>query len=310
MQKKIKHDLIMDILFLLAGSFVYSIAYDMFLVPGEIFVGGVGGIATIIHLETGISTGTMILLFNIPLLLGFAIMYGFKASIKSIISIVVASTCVDVFEKIFKPAFGAVTAENKLLYALFGGVVLGCAIGIMFSRGFTTGGTDIIALLLKPKFKKFSTSNLILITDAVVIAAATVYNFEKDGLLTALYSCVAVLMSTNMISIVTGGFDKGGIVFIFSQKYAEIADTIANTMQRGVTLLDGTGWYTKNAEKVILCVVKKNEVYQLKTLAKAIDPQSFIIMSESTETLGNGFKENSGEHGFEKKDSDKAPKKA
>lgn len=310
MQKKIKRDLIMDILFLLVGSFVYSIAYDMFLVPGSIFVGGVGGIATIIHLETGISTGTMILIFNIPLLAGFAIMYGFKASIKSIISIVVASGFVNVFEDIFKPAFGDVVPENKLLYALFGGVVLGCAIGIMFSRGFTTGGTDIIALLLKPKFKKFSTSNLILITDIVVIAVATIYNFKEDGMLTALYSCVAVLMSTNMISIVTGGFDKGGIVFIFSQKYSEIADTIANTMQRGVTLLDGTGWYTKNAEKVILCVVKKNEVYQLKTLAKAIDPQSFIIMSESTETLGNGFKENSGEHGFEKKESDKAPKNA
>jgi len=306
MDKKKVSTILWDIVYLAIGGFIYSIAYNMFLVPGEIFVGGVGGISTVLHVLYGWPTGLMIFLLNLPLVILFAIFYGLRSSIKTIICISVGSVFVDVFAAldIFPSAFANPT-ENKLLYAIFGGIVLGSAIGIMFSRGYTSGGTDIVALLLKLKFKKLSMSNLILLIDVVVILYAAIS--MKDWL-TILYSFVVVFMFTNTISIVTGGFDKGGLAYIFSSKYEEIADAISTKMHRGVTLVDGMGWYNKTPCKVILCVVKKSEMFQLKLLAKQMDPDSFMIMSETTETLGRGFKMNVGDAGFEKKPIEKAKK--
>ncbi|MBQ0124827.1 MAG: YitT family protein [Clostridiales bacterium] len=294
-----KFSKLIDLLFLIAGAVVYAAAYDVFLIEGQIFTGGLGGLATLFNVLWGIRPGLMIFAMNVPLLIGLILMYGIKASVKSLIAIATCSTFLDLAEafNVFPRAF-VNTQENKLLYGIFGGITLGVAIGLMFTRGFTTGGTDIIALLLKPKFKKLSTSKLILITDVVVIVLAAVV--MRDWTV-VLYSSITVFMSTSMIGIVTGGFDKGGLVYIFSQKYGEIADAISTKMVRGVTLLDGTGWYTKNPEKIILCVVKKSEIYQIKMLAKGIDPKSFIIMAESTETIGKGFKDTIGEHGFDEK---------
>lgn len=296
MDKKALIKKLIDIPYLIVAGVVYSVAYNMFLVPGNIFVGGIGGLATVWNVLYGFPTGLVILILNIPLIIGLMIVYGVRSSIKSIIGIATGSLFVYIAEllDLFPPAF-ANPGENKLLYAIFGGVTLGISIGLFFSRGFTTGGTDIVALLLKPKFKKLSTSNLILITDVVTITYAAIA--MKDWL-TVLYSFVAVLMSTGVLGLVSGGFDKGGILYIFSPKNEDIANAISTRLARGVTILDGMGWYTKNPEKIIMCVVKKSEIYQLKLIVKEIDPNAFMIVGESMETIGQGFKQSVGESGF------------
>ncbi|MBR7082863.1 MAG: YitT family protein [Clostridia bacterium] len=296
MDKKALINKLIDIPYLIVAGVVYSVAYNMFLVPGNIFVGGIGGLATVWNVLYGFPTGLVILILNIPLIIGLMIVYGMRSSIKSIIGIATGSLFVYIAEllDLFPPAF-ANPGENKLLYAIFGGVTLGVSIGLFFSRGYTTGGTDIIALLLKPKFKKLSTSNLILLTDVVTITYAAIA--MKDWL-TVLYSFVAVLMSTGVLGLVSGGFDKGGILYIFSPKNEDIANAISTRLARGVTMLDGMGWYTKNPEKIIMCVVKKSEIYQLKLIVREIDPGAFMIVSESMETIGQGFKQSVGESQF------------
>ncbi len=294
--KKALMNKLIDIPYLIVAGIVYSVAYNMFLVPGNIFVGGIGGLATVWNVLYGFPTGLVIFILNVPLIIGLMIVYGVRSSIKSIIGIATGSLFVYIAEllDLFPPAF-ANPGENKLLYAIFGGVTLGVSIGLFFSRGYTTGGTDIIALLLKPKFKKLSTSNLILLTDVVTITYAAIA--MKDWL-TVLYSFVAVLMSTGVLGLVSGGFDKGGILYIFSPKNEDIANAISTRLARGVTILDGMGWYTKNPEKIIMCVVKKSEIYQLKLIVKEIDPNAFMIVGESMETIGQGFKQSVGESGF------------
>lgn len=296
MDKKALIKKLIDIPYLIVAGVVYSVAYNMFLVPGNIFVGGIGGLATVWNVLYGFPTGLVILILNIPLIIGLMIVYGVRSSIKSIIGIATGSLFVYIAElfDLFPPAF-ANPGENKLLYAIFGGVTLGVSIGLFFSRGYTTGGTDIIALLLKPKIKKLSTSNLILLTDVVTITYAAIAT--KDWL-TVLYSFVAVLMSTGVLGLVSGGFDKGGILYIFSPKNEDIANAISTRLARGVTILDGMGWYTKNPEKIIMCVVKKSEIYQLKLIVREIDPSAFMIVGESMETIGQGFKQSVGDSGF------------
>lgn len=310
MDKKEKKKLLsklLDIPYLILAGIVYSAAYNMFLVPGNVFVGGVGGLATVWNVLYGWPTGLVIFILNIPLIIGFMIVYGVKSSIKSIIGIATGSVFVYVAELLglFTLPFPN-PSENKLLYAIFGGITLGISIGLFFSRGYTTGGTDIIALLLKPKFKKLSTSNLILLTDVVTITYAAIAT--KDWR-TVLYSFVAVLMSTGVLGLVSGGFDKGGILYIFSPKNEEIADAISTRLSRGVTMLDGMGWYTKKDEQIIMCVVKKSEIYQLKLIVREIDPGAFMIVTESMETIGQGFKQSVGESQFIERKNKKKEKK-
>lgn len=292
-----------DVAFLVASSLLYAISYNMFLVPGSIFVGGVGGIATVLNIKFGLPTGIIIIALNVPLIIGFIIAYGWRSSIKTIIGVLTTSVFVDVTAalNIFPAAFDP---SDKILNALFGGITLGAALGVLFWRGITTGGTDIAALLLKTKIKRVSTSTLILICDGAVILFAAIM---MNDWLTVLYSFLAVFMMTSTLGFVTGGFDKGSLVYIFSEKTDEIAETISKTLDRGVTLLDGMGWYTKREQKIIMCAVKKNELYKIKFIAKTVDPRSFIIVSESDETIGEGFKTSLGEMGFEEKEKKKKP---
>lgn len=294
-------EVLTDIGFLFAGGLLFGVAYNMFLVPGEIYIGGSGGIATALNVLYGLPTGTMIFLINVPLMLLFMRFYGLRASVKGIIGILVSSVFVDVTAllNLFPPAF---KVEDSLLNAIFGGIVIGVALGLMFTRGYTTGGSDLAALLIKLKFGKLPTAKLILAIDAAVVVFAAVITRSYVSIL---YSFLAIFMSSNALEMVTGGFDKTRIAYIFSEKYEKIADALTNDLERGVTLLDGMGWYTKDSKKVIFCVVKKNEIYSLKTLVRAIDPAAFMILGEATETIGLGFKTGVGDVAIEPKKREK-----
>lgn len=297
-------DVLLDVGILVLGGFLFAVAYNMFLLPGEIFVGGAGGIAEVLNLLFGLPTGLMIIAINIPLALLFCIFYGYRSGIKSFIGITVTSLFID-FIKFLPEAFPQ-PKENAFLCAIFGGISLGAAIGIMLYRGFTTGGSDFVALLIKLKAKKISTAKLIAIVDAIVIIGAAIV---MKNFLSVFYSLVSVLVSSLSIEIVTGGFDKSKMAFIFSSKHEEIASAVADKIGRGVTLIDGEGWYTKEKKKIVFCVVKKNEIFLLKTIARSVDPRAFIVLGDSTETIGEGFKENISDSTFKPKELKKKEKK-
>ena len=299
-------EILTDIGYLVISGLLFGVAYNMFLVPGGIFIGGAGGIATALNILFGLPTGTMIFLINVPLVLMFWYFYGFRSCVKAIVGIAVSSVFVDMtgpaFFDIFRCPF-AVPEENTILCALFGGIVIGIAVSFMFVRGYTTGGSDLAAFLIKVPFPKISTPRLLLVIDVVVVVAASFATcFFVDGNFlvneTSLYACylsilfsfLATFMFSSMLEFMNSGFDKTRVAYIFSDKYEVIANEMMTKLERGVTILDGTGWYTKDSKKVIFCVVKKNEIYSLKMLVRSIDENAFMILSEATETIGQGFK--------------------
>ena len=302
-------DILTDIGFLFVSGILFGVAYNMFLVPGEIFIGGAGGVATALNILFGLPTGTMILLINVPLVLLFWYFYGFQSCVKAIVGIIVSSVFVDVTDilGIFQCPF-ANPEENTLLCALFGGIMIGIAVSFMFVRGYTTGGSDLAAFLVKITFPKVSTPRLILIIDILVVILSSVATHMNDAYacyLSILFSFFATFMFSGMLEFMNSGFDKTRVAYIFSDQYEQVADELMTKLQRGVTILDGTGWYTKENKKVIFCVVKKNEIYSLKMLVRSIDENAFMILSEATETIGLGFKEGIGDVSIEPKKTKK-----
>ena len=286
-----------DVLNLFISGCFFAIAYNMFLVPGGIFIGGAGGIATVLRILYGLPTGTMIFCINLPLLLLFIYFYGLRSSMKSLIGIAVSSIFVDVTAALnFLPQ--AFSPDDYILNAIFGGGILGIAVAFMFKRGYTTGGSDLAALLLKLKFKGIPTPKVILAVDACVVIFAAI---ATNDFYSILYSFLAIFMCSSALEFVNGGFEKTRLAYIFSEKYEEVADALLKDLNRGVTLLNGVGGYTKAEKKIILCVVKKNELFELKTAVRNIDPNAFMILGEATETIGEGFKEVLGDIAIEPK---------
>ena len=299
-------EILTDIGYLFVSGILFGVAYNMFLVPGGIFIGGAGGIATALNILFDLPTGTMIFLINVPLVLLFWFFYGFRSCIKAIVGIIVSSVFVDAtgpdFLNIFRCPFTN-PEENTILCALFGGIVIGVAVSFMFVRGYTTGGSDLAAFLVKIPFPKVSTPKLLLIIDVLVVVIASFATcFFAEGsfimneasvyacYLSILFSFLATFMFSSMLEFMNSGFDKTRVAYIFSDKYETVANEMMANLNRGVTVLDGTGWYTKESKKVIFCVVKKNEIFALKTLVRSIDENAFMILSEATETIGQGFK--------------------
>lgn len=267
---------------------LFSIGYNMFMLPGKVFIGGAGGIAEVMNVLFAFPTGLTILAINVPLATLFCIFYGWKYGLKSLIGITVTSLSIDITDAlgIITPAF-PMPEENAFLCAIFGGLSIGAAIGLLMHRGYTTGGSDFAALLLKLKFKNLSTARLIAAVDATVIIFAAI---ATKSFLSFFYSIVTISVSSITLEAVNSGFEKTKIAYIFSDKFDLIADAVSTKIKRGVTLIEGEGWYTKGKKHVVFCVVKKNELFLLKTIAKQIDPQCFIVLGDATETIGNGFK--------------------
>ncbi len=295
--KKLR-EILTDIGYLFVSGILFGVAYNMFFVPGEIFIGGAGAIATALNIMFDLPTGLMIFLINVPLVLLFWYFYGLRYCVKAIIGIIVSSVFVDVTDAlgIFQCPFTN-PEENTILCALFGGIVIGIAVSFMFVRGYTTGGSDLAAFLVKVPFPRVSTPRLLLAIDIIVIVGSsvstTLYESHSvyDCYLSILYSFLATFMFSSMLEFMNSGFDKTKVAYIFSDRYEVIADEVMQKIRRGVTVLDGTGWYTKENKKVVLCVVKKNEIFPLKTLVRSIDENAFMILSEAEETIGLGFKE-------------------
>ncbi len=307
-------EILTDALYLLASGVLFAIAYNMFLVPGQIFIGGAGGIATALNVLFGLPTGLMITLINVPLVLLFMLFYGMKSTIKGIVGILVSSTFVDVsavlipFEELFPAA-----ATNQLLCGLLGGLSLGAAVAFMFARGYSTGGSDLAAFIVKVFIPNTPTPKVIFAIDAcVVVFASFLKTYGLNGykitvadisviLMSVFFSIITTFMSNISLSTINGGFDKTRMAYIFSDHYDVVADAIMEQLSRGVTILDGKGWYTKEDKKVILCVVKKNEIFLLKSLVRKMDESAFMILSEATETIGRGFKAGVGDVSIEPK---------
>lgn len=272
---------ITDILLYILGALLYGIGVNLFTAPNDIAPGGITGIATIIHYLCGVPIGTMILILNLPLFILSIIFIGGKFTVRTVIATSLLSVAVDI-TKFIKGYEG-----DKLLCAIFGGMVMGSAMSIIFLREGTTGGTDILGRLLRLKWRHISVGNMILIIDAVIIIlAATVYR----SLSNALYAAIVIYVSTKVIDGAIYGVDTGKSFFIVSDKSKEIANRINKEMGRGVTIFKGRGFYSDDEKEIINCCVRKNEAAVLRDIVKHTDEYAFISVSNVGEIIGEGFK--------------------
>ena len=280
MRKKILSLLLDAGVFIIAGA-VYGFSVNTFTAPNHIAPGGITGIATILNFLFGTPIGTMIIMLNLPLFaLGIKII-GFKFVVKTIAATLTLSVSIDVFAIFLKPYTG-----NMILAALYGGVLSGVSLAMFFLREATTGGSDLAASLIKKRFRHIPLGRLILIMDFCVITAASIAfkSFES-----ALYAIIAIFTSSRIIDGILYGINKGKLMFIISARSHAIKDVILKDVARGATIIKSTGAYSGEESSVLLCAVRKAEVFKIRDIVERVDPKAFVVVGEASEVLGEGF---------------------
>ena len=263
------------------GCAIFGIGFNLFLAPSGLNVGGVTGLsmAVVEYFKFG-TVGLFAAVLNLPLFALGVIKLGKKFFFDSLLGMILVSVFVDLFS--FLPAM----QTEILLSALYGAVICGFGLGLVFSVGGSTGGSDIVVRLLKLKYQYIPIGIITTIIDALVaILAGIAY---KDEAIT-LYSGVCIFVTGRVLDAVVYKFDYSKVALIISKKHDEIAKHIGDDLHRGATFLDGQGVYSGNETKVILTAVKKQQIAELKALVVEIDPDAFIIVQEAHQVLGDGF---------------------
>ncbi len=267
--------------FLFLGAGIMALALDLFLVPARIAPGGVSGLATVFGYFTNMPVGPTIFLINIPIFIWGLFEFDRGFLYGSMIGTLALSVFTEVFELFVRPI-----TDNEILQSVFGGASLGLGVAIVLMSGASTGGTDIVAKILKKRFPYFSIGVFILIIDAVVVLLATAVTKRWE---TMLYSSLSLYISTKVIDGLLDGVNFAKMALIVSDFPSEISRAISKKMGRGTTNLLGYSEYTKKDKKVVMCVVRKTEIFKLKEIIKEADKNSFVIVADVREVLGKGF---------------------
>ncbi len=266
---------------ILVGCAIFGVGFNLFLAPGGLSVGGVTGLSLVAVEFFGFGTvGLFSALINAPLFALGGWKIGKKFFIDSLLGMVLVSVFIDLFS--FLPAIEI----DKLLAALYGAVICGFGLGMIFSVGGSTGGSDIVVRLLKLKYQYIPIGIITTVFDAVVAILAGLVYWDAT---IALYSGVCIFVTGRVLDAVVYKFDYSKVALIISKHHDEIAKHIGDDLHRGATFLDGQGVYSGNETKVILTAVKKQQIAELKALVVEIDPDAFIIVQEAHQVLGDGF---------------------
>lgn len=272
-----------DYLLVLLGAFVQALSMRLFLVPAQLVSGGVSGAGQIINFYTNWPIGLMVLVGNIPLfILGWRFLGGPRFALRTALAIVAFSFFTD-FLVFFIPARGI--TNDLVLNCLYGGLTLGIGLGIVYRGQGTSGGSDILGRILNSRMG-ISISQAYLITDTlVVLAGGFAFSWEI-----ALYGLVVIYVSGLAAEITSEGSDIFRTALIVTNCAEEVSKSILSVMERGVTILPGTGAFTGQSRPVLYCVVTRSEVNQLKSLVHEADPKAFMVIGTAHEALGEGFR--------------------
>ena len=274
-------NLIWKIVRVIVGSAIFALGFDLFLENHGLNAGGITGLSMIIVKLTGFGTvGLLTALINLPLFTVGGIKIGKEFFLLSLFGMAASSGLIDVFNMIPKPQI------DPLISALYGGVVCGLGLGVVFSTGGSTGGSDIIVRLLKLRWQNVPIGVINMCFDGAVAVLTGVVFWNIQN---ALYSGVAIFVCGKIIDAVVYSFDYSKVALIISPHHEEIARVVAEKLDRGATYLNGEGSYTGEAKKVVLTAVKRQQVADLKRLVVEIDPDAFIIVQDAHQVLGDGF---------------------
>ena len=263
------------------GSVIYALAFDWFVAPNQIAMGGVTGLAQVVNaLAPVLPVGVMTIVINVPLFLAGWRLLGGHLLVSSLFATAVSSLAIDAIATVhtFAPM-------EPLLAALYGGAVMGAGLGLVFSQGATTGGTDIIGKLMKRRFSWLPTGKLVMIPDmAVVVLAAAVFG-TVDA---ALYGLIQMYLLGRVMDTVLYGWDISRVAYIITDRWEEVSRRLLE-MERGVTVLRGQGAYTGAEKRVLLVAFRQQEIVPIKRMLRQIDPRAFFIVCDAHEILGEGF---------------------
>lgn len=268
------------------GLIIYSFAYTTLLIPAKVMGGGASGVGIIVYYATGevIPVGITYLIFN-AILIGFGVfIIGPKFGIKTLFAIGFNSIALTLMQK-FMPLDLMGLTNDPLLSAILGGALAGSGIAICFSQGGSSGGTDIIAMIVN-KYRNISLGKVIMLVDVIIIGCSY---FVFHEISTVIYGYVTMGVLGYTIDLVMNGNKQSAQITIFSCKAELIAQTIIENSTRGVTLLDGMGAYTKKPQKVAILVCRKNETSQFYRIIKEVDPEAFITVASVMGVYGKGF---------------------
>ncbi len=269
------------------GLLLYALSWTAFLIPHKITGGGVSGIGALVYYATGIPMGYTYFLINVGLILLAIKMLGANFGVKTIFGVTVGAFLLSLLQMTIKVA----VVEDKFMSTIIGGALAGVGLGVVFTQGGSTGGTDIIAMIIN-KYRNISPGRIIMLCDVFIIGSSFLVLLDLEPakrIETIVYGYVAMAITAYSLDAVLSGSKQSVQVFVFSKRYQEIADRITSEINRGVTVVDGMGWYTKESQKVLISLVRKHEVSDVYKIIKEVDPEAFISVATVTGVYGRGF---------------------
>ena len=279
--KAMAKDFALTSLQIVFGAALYAAGFRLFLYTNDIPTGGLTGISMIINFLSGMPVGVMTIIMNIPLFLFSWKQFGLRFMLSSLAGMTLSSVFVDLL--------GSVNLDiirEPLLAALYGGAIYGLGLGLVYRGNGTTGGSDIVAKMLRHRYQHVNLSTFLMVLD---VAVALAFGLIFDKIDRSMYSVVAMFIASKTIDFVLFGAINSKICYIISDAHEAIKDAIMQQMDRGVTFLHGEGGYSGTEKKVILCVIKRNQIVTLKKLVRELDEHAFMMVSDSHEVFGEGF---------------------
>lgn len=263
------------------GTLIYSAGISLLLDPNNLAPGGVSGISIMLSRFTPVTTGTWILIINIPLLAVGLWKLGKKFIIKTCYATVMTS--------VFTNLLGDLTpiTNDQICAVVLGGIAVGTGIGLVFRAGGTTGGMDIIVKLLRLKFPYLKSGSIFLALDMVVVIAS---GFVFQNLTLAVYAGIVIALDARVMDVILYGQDEARLIYIISDKHTQIASRLMEELDIGVTYLEGEGAYTEKDKKIILCASRKQRSPEVINIVKEEDERAFLIVSSANEIFGEGYK--------------------
>ena len=281
MKKAKASEIVLKYLLIALGALVSAAGFEFLLYPNDIVVGGVTGVSMIINKLTGLPIGVLTIVMNVPLFVVAWKKFGLKFIIDSLVGMVLSSVFIDLL------AMQHISLTDDLLLAcIIGGVIKGVGFGVIYWEGATTGGSDILAKLVRSRYPYINFGTITLILDAsVMVAFAVIFtNYES-----AMYGVIAMFVTSRVVDLVLYGIDTSNVCYIVSNRSKEVADQITSTLHRGVTILHGEGAFTGEEKQVLMCVVKRSQSVEIRRLVKNADEDAFLIVTDAKNVFGHGF---------------------
>lgn len=264
------------------GALIHAVAFNMFLGPNQIPMGGLSGLAQIINfLVPVLPVGTMNMLMNIPLLLLSGKLLGRRMLISSVVAVATSSVAIDAIA-----AAHTFVPMDPFLSAIFGGAMMGLGLGLISAQDATLGGTSTLARLIKIKYPWLSTGSLVMGSDVVILVLAVIAFGKLEA---ALYGTIALLALEMIMDKVLYGMDPSKVAYIVSGKAQEIAQILMKEQERGVTILRGEGAYTGDEKKILMVAFRQRDIVQIKRTVHALDNKAFMVVVDANTVLGGGF---------------------